>query len=153
MAVDKLLYAVVVFVAGFIAALLWVFYSGAGITGSAVSVPSDFVSGRDIFVYPGEVVIKIEGAKVTNYDSTGSMNPVFGEGVNGIVVKPLSVDEINVGDIVSFYSGGELVVHRVVEVGEDEEGVYFITKGDSNGFSDGKVRFGEIEHRVVGLVY
>ncbi len=46
-----------------------------------------------------------------------------------------------------------LIIHRVVEIGEDEQGTYFITKGDNNFFSDGKVRFGQIKYVTIGVIY
>ncbi len=46
-----------------------------------------------------------------------------------------------------------LIVHRVVDKGVDSDGVYFITKGDNNNYSDGKVRFEEIEYITIGILY
>jgi len=148
----KVLYVALIFLAGFVTAYALGDFSAGGITGSAINLPSDFVENHQIIVYPDEVVLKIGGAKVTNYDSTGSMLPTLGRGVNGIAVVPESPDEINIGDIVSYWSGEKLIVHRIVEKGVDSEGIYFITKGDNNGFSDGKVRFEEIEHVLVGVI-
>ena len=147
------LYFVLVFLIGFLSAQVWDSYS-AGITGLVVDkTPSDFVSERDILVYDDKIVIKVENASLSNYDSTGSMGAVLGEGVNGIRVRPMFADEISVGDIVTFTKGEELIVHRVVEKGIDSEGVYFITKGDSSDRADGKIRFENIEWKTIGLIY
>ena len=73
--------------------------------------------------------------------------------MNGIVVSPESEEDINVGDIISFWKGKEIVVHRVVEKGVDSLGTYFITKGDRNDFNDSKIRFEEIEGLLVGVIY
>lgn len=147
------LYLVLAFVAGFSVSLFFDVFSGGGITGRSIDVPSDRFTDKNILVYDDKIVIKIVNAQVTNYDSTGSMLPTLGYGVNGISVKPETEEDIGVGDIVSFWKGEKLVVHRVVEKGTDAEGIYFITKGDNAPIDDGKVRFGEIEHVLVGLIY
>jgi hypothetical protein len=58
-----------------------------------------------------------------------------------------------VGDIVSYRKGESLIVHRVIEKGVDEEGIYFVVKGDNNSISDGKIRFEEIEYITVGVIW
>lgn len=54
---------------------------------------------------------------------------------------------------ISFKKDGDLIVHRVIEKGVDDMGVYFITKGDSNNVSDGKVRFEDIEYKTIGVIW
>ncbi|GEM_PF-520703 len=114
---------------------------------------SDFVSEDDILVYPDRVVIKINGASVGRYDDSGSMRPVIDSRVNGIRIKPESENDINVGDIVTFKRNNQLIVHRVIEKGADDKGIYFITKGDNNDFPDRKIRIEDIEYLTVGLLY
>ena len=114
---------------------------------------SDFLSERDILVYPDRVVIKLHGATISSYESTGSMLPVLHEKANGIRIKPSSPEDVRVGDIISFKKDGSLIVHRVIKKGVDEKGVYFITKGDNNSFPDGKIRFEDIEYITVGIIY
>jgi hypothetical protein len=115
--------------------------------------PSDFLDERDILVYPDKVVIKVKGASISRYEPTGSMRPVLDKGVNGIRIKPETEKDIHVGDIISFKQDDYLVVHRVIKKSFDEEGVYFVTKGDNNDFSDGKIRFENIKYITVGLIY
>ena len=78
------------------------------------------------------------------------MKPLLDEGSNGIRIVPSSEDEINIGDIITFKQNIDennyLIVHRVIEKGEDLQGTYFITKGDNNSLNDGKVRFSEIKY-------
>jgi len=147
------LYIALAFLFGFLSASWMDGFSGSGLTGRSIDVPSDHFDSKDILVYDDRVVIKVQGAKVTGYDSTGSMLPTLGSGINGISVIPKSEGEISVGDIVSHRKGGEMIVHRVIEKGVDEEGTYFITRGDNSPVSDGKIRFDEIERVLVGLVY
>jgi hypothetical protein len=81
------------------------------------------------------------------------MSPVLDEGANGIRVVPESADDVEVGDIVSYVFDGVMIVHRVVEKGVDDEGVYFVMQGDNNLVSDGKVRFDRIKFKTVGVIY
>jgi len=108
--------------------------------------------------------LRISDATVSSYVGSGSMLPLFDEGANGIRVVPSDESEIGVGDIVSFRipqldslrhqtGQGKLIVHRVVEKGVDDEGVYFVTRGDGNLVVDGKVRFSEIEYVTIGIIF
>ena len=46
------------------------------------------------------------------------------------------------------------MTHRVIEVGSDTAGGYYIVKGDNNPVEDSeKVRFAQIEGIVVAVVY
>ncbi|MBS3077660.1 S26 family signal peptidase [Candidatus Pacearchaeota archaeon] len=149
----KILYVLLIFSVGFLVGQVWDSFYYGGVTGKAVEAPSDFVGNNNITVYEDRVVIEVKGAKISTYESTGSMLPTLGEGVNGISVAPNSPDEINVGDIISFRKGEQLIVHRVVEKGTDANGLFFVTKGDNSLADDGKIRFEEIERVLIALVY
>jgi len=137
-----------------------VLYSGFG-----VSAPNDWVSEKDIIIFDDMIVLRVENATLSSYAGTGSMKPVFDKGANGIRVVPGSADEIDVGDIVSYKFGpqldslwhqtgqGMLVVHRVVDKGIDDEGVYFVMKGDNNLIADERVRFEDVEYVTVGVIW
>jgi len=163
----KILAHILVFLIGFLSCLLMflTFYSGEvmGIplninTSNAsdqdynIKAPGDWIKSNQIYVYEEGIIIDIEGAKLSSYANTGSMIPVLDEKANGIMIKPKSAGQIKVGDIIIF-EDGDLVVHRVVEIGEDKEGVYFITKGDNNRIDDGKVRFNQIKYVTVAVIY
>jgi len=81
------------------------------------------------------------------------MKPLLDKGANGIRITPKNENEINVGDIVSYKFKDILVVHRVVEKGTDDKGIYFITQGDNNILSDGKIRFDDIEYVTIGIIW
>jgi hypothetical protein len=84
------------------------------------------------------------------------MDPVLDASANGIEIIPESEADIHVGDIVSYQSSSVegTVIHRVVELGNDEEGWYAIMKGDNNQFADpGKVRFDQIKRVLVAVIY
>ena len=119
----------------------------------SISAPSNWVNKSQIYSYDKGIIIEIKGAGLSSYADTGSMNPVLNENSNGIIIKPESAEQIKVGDIVTFEKDDKLIVHRVVEKGEDEQGIYFITKGDGNYLDDGKIRFEQIKYVTIGIIY
>ena len=125
----------------------------SGFVVSDVGAPSDWVSEDDIIVLDDRVILKVGNATLSNYADSGSMKPVFDVGANGIRVVPGSEVGVGVGDIVSFYLGDSLIVHRVVEKGVDGDGVYFVTMGDNGLVDDGKVRFEQIEYVTIGVIW
>ena len=115
--------------------------------------PSNWISEEDIILLKDKIIININNAELSYYSPTGSMRPTLDEGANGIRITPTNSDDINIGDIISFNRDGILIVHRVIGKGYDENGLYFITKGDNNNFSDGKVRFSDIKYITIGILY
>lgn len=115
--------------------------------------PSNWISEEDIIIMKDKIIINVDNADISYYGATGSMKPTLDENANGIRIIPSSPDSINVGDIISFNRDGILIVHRVIEKGLDDNGLYFITKGDNNSFSDGKVRFEDIKYITIGILY
>lgn len=121
-----------------------------------ITSPGDRISQSQIKVFNDRVVIYVDNPQWASFTPTGSMEPVLNEKTNAIEVRPKSMDEISVGDIVSYrskYADGVLI-HRVIYKGNDEEGQYIIVKGDNNPVSDpGRIRFSQVERVVVGLIY
>ena len=142
------------FVAVFSIALIILLYlaNGASSLGNSFII-DDSAIGKNVEIYPDKIVIKIENASIGRYAPTGSMLPTLNENTIGIKVVPMSEDDINAGDIVSFRKDGILIIHRVVEKGTDKNGTYFITKGDNNLFNDGKIRFDDIKYKTIMLIY
>jgi hypothetical protein len=138
--------------------------SGNQITGMAYAVagvperpsPGDHIPESDIIVYGDRVILDIQGAQWSTFTDTNSMDPIIDQGANAIQKVPKSVDEIGVGDIISYESefADGIIIHRVVEKGQDENGVYFVAKGDNLPTNDpGKIRFNQIKRVVVAIVY
>ena len=115
--------------------------------------PFDFINENQIKVYDNRIVIYVDDASIGRYAPTGSMKPVLDEGSNGIRIKPKSEKDIHLGDVITFRDEGYLIIHRVVDIGTDDKGVYFITKGDNNSVSDGKVRFKDIRYLTIGVIW
>jgi len=124
-----------------------------GLVSLNVEAPSDWVSEEDIIIFEDHIELNIANATLSSYAPTGSMKPLFDAGANGIRVRPSGEDDISVGDIISFQQNGMMIVHRVVEIGEDIDGIYFITQGDNNIISDGKVRFKDVKWVTVGVIW
>jgi len=118
--------------------------------------PADRIQDDDVNVFSNSVRIDIKNAKSREFIDSNSMDPLIDAGTTTIEIKPKNTNEIKVGDIIAYDVDGYdyAFVHRVVEIGEDKEGVYFITKGD-NFFKEDpdKVRFKDIEGIVVGILY
>lgn len=129
-----------------------------GISGAVVAEtrgPSDVLNEKDILVYPDRVVLLLRNATVVGYEDTGSMEPTLQRGTNGIRIVPRTEKEIEVGDIITFAraNSSQFIVHRVVEKGSDDKGIFFITRGDSAEIADDPVRFSEIRYKTIALVY
>ncbi len=116
--------------------------------------PANWISEDQIFVYKDKIVILIPNATISRYVATKSMDPVIDATSNGLEIPVESVEQIHVGDIIAYQTNGnELIVHRVVKIGIDEQGWYCITKGDNSRQEDGKVRFKQIKFITIGILY
>jgi len=118
-----------------------------------LQAPHDFVSPDDIEVYPEKIIINLKNYTISKYKDSGSMIPVLDDGANGVGITPKSEKDIHVGDIITFKQGNNFIIHRVIEKGIDDYGIFFITKGDNNDFDDGKIRFSQIESVLVAIIY
>ena len=76
---------------------------------------------------------------------SGSMQPELKIG-DVIVVKHVSNNELNVGDIISFRKDDSIITHRISEKSING----YTTKGDFNNVEDsGKVKYEDIEGKVI----
>jgi signal peptidase I len=117
--------------------------------------PDDHISDDQILVHQNNVVLLIEDAMWSSFTDSNSMDPLLDYGANGIEIKPESEQDITVGDIISFRSnGGSIIIHRVIDITSDEQGLYYITKGDNNPTADAqKVRFEDVLGILIAVVY
>jgi len=117
--------------------------------------PQDRVKENQIRIYEDELIIKIKDTSLASYTDTNSMDPILDYGANGIEINAESPDQIQIGDIIAYtptWTSG-LIVHRVIEKGIDNNGLYFITKGDNNQKPDPKIRFEQIKFILIGIIY
>ena len=118
--------------------------------------PYDRIKEDQIKVYDGLIIMHINGSEMVSLENTNSMDPLIDENSNIIQIKPKSPEDIHEGDIVSYHDSytEKIILHRVVAIGEDIEGKFFILKGDNVDSVDPvKVRFGQIKGVLVAVVY
>ncbi|MFH1400124.1 MAG: hypothetical protein ABIH41_01270 [Nanoarchaeota archaeon] len=118
--------------------------------------PHDRIVLKDIRVYSDRIVIYVHRPIVTSLVDSNSEDPLFDVEANILSVEPEAPQDIHVGDIMSyapsFYDGE--IVHRVVAIGQDEEGWFAVAKGDNNPSPDpGKIRFTQVKRVVIGIIY
>jgi len=123
-------------------------------TGERIS-PADHIKEDQIRVENDKVIITIQNAKIARFANTNSMDPLLDEDSNAIQIVPKSPKDIYLGDIISYNSiSGDIIIHRVVDINEDEEGKYYITKGDNNPRPDDElIRFWQIRYLTIGVIY
>lgn len=116
--------------------------------------PGDYIKEWEIHVYPNKVVIDVDQPILAAFADTNSMDPVFDAQHNAIEIVPQRTSDVQVGDIVSYRTEYGSIIHRVKEVGQDEDGWYAIFQGDNNPVPDpGRIRFDQIQRKVVAFVY
>ena len=86
------------------------------------------------------LVVLLWGFRLFGYEvlivQSGSMEPAYHVGAL-VYTKPVDARELQVGDVITFELGGGVRgTHRITEVLEDEGGLAFRTKGDSNEEAD-----------------
>ena len=119
-----------------------------------ISSPGNWVQREQIKVYEEGVVLTIPNAIWASFTDTNSMDPVLDSDAHALEVLPQNSAAIQVGYIISYKTPYGVLVHRVVEIKSDEEGIYYIVKGDNSPFRDpGRVRFEDVKGVVVAIIY
>ncbi len=116
-------------------------------------LPKDRILQDQIRVGDAFTLIDVPNLEWAVIDNSTSMLPVLGSGTHVLQGTPSHEAELQVGDIVSINKEGLIVIHRIIDIGKDEQGWYAITKGDNNAVADGKVRFNQIDRVLVGIIY
>ena len=128
--------------------------SPLGEQSTELASPHDWVKQEQIRVDKEKVVLLIENAQIATFANTNSMDPLLDENSHGIEIIPQNPEDIHVGDIISYRSGSDTIIHRVVSINLDEEGYFYTLKGDNNPVEDPeKVRFEQVERLLVGIIY
>lgn len=92
---------------------------------------------------------QIDNLDIIQVADTGSMRPAISDKSFVIVKKP-KVDELFIGDIISFNCNNKQILHRIIKI---ENETYF-TKGDNNNIMDDCLtKFSDIESKVIGILY
>jgi len=118
--------------------------------------PHDWIAEEDIHIGATGFSVDVANPQWAKFTNTNSMDPFIDENSHAIQIFPQSTDDIHVGDVVSYehpYAPNAVLIHRVIEVGDDGEW-YAILKGDNNTQADpGKVRFDQIRRVLVAVIY
>ena len=119
--------------------------------------PADRVKEEQIKAFEDKVEVNFERKiRFVKFIDTNSMDPVLDSETNAIEMLPESPGEIKKGDIISYKTkrSSYPVIHRVVDIGADDNGWYALAKGDNNPEIDPeKIRFNEVNGVVVALFY
>ncbi len=83
---------------------------------------------------------------------SGSMEPNLKIG-DIVIVKKVDEDQLNVGDIISFRQGQNVVTHRISQIKNEYGEKVYVTKGDHNNAEDaGTIDYSYIEGKVVNSI-
>jgi signal peptidase I len=81
----------------------------------------------------------------------GSMHPAIRAG-DKLVVQPVALDELGIGDVALYRNGRGVTAHRVVAVpGHAGQGSLFLMRGDAGGMRDEPVEPERILGKVVAV--
>ncbi|MBR9677125.1 signal peptidase I [Candidatus Woesearchaeota archaeon] len=116
--------------------------------------PHDRVNEGQIHVLNDKIIIDVPNAQWSTFSNTNSMDPVIDIGANALQIVPKNESDIQLGDIISYEYKNSIIIHRVIKIGQDENGWYAITKGDNNPQPDPKkVRFESVRRVLIGIIY
>jgi len=117
--------------------------------------PSDRIDSSQLSMTANGLLVKgLTGIRIVNIADTNSMDPVIDAEATVVETIPKTSDELHLGDIISYKSGDNLIIHRIIEISSDENGWFATVKGDNNSVPDpDKVRFEQIKGVVVGILY
>ena len=116
--------------------------------GNELFSPGNWVQENQIKVYSDKVILNIPNATWAEFTNTNSMDPFLDETANALEVYPANPDSINLGDIISYHTS------YGIQKGRDENGIYYLVKGDNNRFPDPyKIRYRDVRGVVVAIVY
>lgn len=116
--------------------------------------PGNWIKEEQIIVTKDQVTLNILNPTWARFTDTNSMDPFIDEQTNAIEIKPESAEMIQVGDIISYRTSIGTIIHRVIEISSDQQGIYYRVQGDNNTISDPLlVRFKDIEGVVVAVIY
>lgn len=116
--------------------------------------PGNWVNEEQIKISEDQVILNIKNPLWAGFTDTNSMIPIIDENANAIEITPSRPEDIALGDIISYHTEQGVIIHRVVDIGNDELGTYYLVKGDYNRLGDPvKVRFENITGVVVAVIY
>ena len=81
--------------------------------------------------------------------TSASMEPEIKLG-DVIVSKVTKQQNLQKGDVITFKKNQDVITHRIVDIENNEEKKYYVTKGDNNKYEDlEKIEYGKIEGKYI----
>lgn len=117
--------------------------------------PYSIISREQIIVYNDYTIINESDLDYFTVKDTNSMLPFIDNG-NYVLAKKIELQsDIHIGDIITYNSKrGSYVMHRVVNISEDDKGIFYTLRGDNNKIvDDEKVRFDQTVYRIAAVIY
>lgn len=116
--------------------------------------PKHRITEEQVKVNSNNAVIEVKDLVLARFTKSGSMLPTITSDSLALEIVPKSSKELQVGDVISYFYNNKIIIHRILEIGFDEDGWYAITKGDNvNTIDPEKVRFNMIQRVLVGILY
>ena len=120
--------------------------------------PNDWVRCDQIAYDEQTRTLKVGGlepeVQVFGIADTGSMDGLMAYGHNVILTSNFDRNKLAAGDIVAYQVYANLVLHRIVEIGEDSQGRWYHTRGDNCIDNDPyRLRNDNIKWLCLGLIY
>jgi len=125
---------------------------------TSVKIPQDVLENvpatipiGDIVSEGNKLIVIVNDSTLVAFANSSSMLPVLNHNTKAIEIKP---KDLHIGNIISYKQGNDIIVHRIVDIGRDSDGIYYITKGDNNDAVDSnKVRTEQIQGQIILLIY
>jgi len=119
-----------------------------------MNIQDEIVSKLSNLGYKDRIVIELPNVEWAEFTDTNSMDPFIDSESNSLELRPSSSSQLKVGDIISYRYEDSYIVHRIVQIGNDDKGWYALTKGDNNKKIDpDRVRFNQIHGVLVAILY
>ena len=96
---------------------------------------------------------KLKNINLFGYKSyvitSASMEPEIKSG-DVIISKVTKQQDLQKGDVITFKKNQDVITHRIVDIQNNEEKKYYVTKGDNNKYEDlEKIEYGQIEGKYI----
>lgn len=116
--------------------------------------PSNTIDKSQILVYQNYTTINYSNLVWFTVTPSKSMLPFIDTG-NYVLGINTTNATLNIGDVITYKNDkGDYIIHRIIDIKEDEDGIYYVLKGDNNVFTDPThVRLNQTRYKIVGVVY
>lgn len=123
--------------------------------------PRDIIKPHQVLWNKDVGSIVIRGIKgfvwITGVANTNSMDGLLDYGHTVLLIKEFDKSQLAVGDIVVYQPTkryANQIIHRIVKIGEDEQGRWYKTRGDNCATTDPyKLRNNHILFLCIGILY